>query len=161
MKKQLIKAISFFYKGERHVIKVTSVGKFRVPVTEVVDGNMRTRVKSLTARQMLDHDVVKSCDPTLYLERGEKLRVFQGGDPGYLPAQVQGLVEKHDEANKPRKIPKLSFAIVEKCFAFVIQSSLTLYLFINSTTFLKSFRVFRSFEIINSTIRFSLRSHLL
>ena len=109
MKKQLIKAISFFYKGERHVIKVTSVGKFRVPVTEVVDGNMRTRVKSLTARQMLDHDVVKSCDPTLYLERGEKLRVFQGGDPCYLPAQVQGLVEKHDEANKPRKIPKLSF----------------------------------------------------
>jgi hypothetical protein len=40
------------------------------------------------------------------LDRGEKLRVFQGGDPSYLPARAQGLVEKHDEANKPKPKPK-------------------------------------------------------
>lgn len=104
-KEQIIKAISFFYQGERHVIKAGKSGKFRVPVTEVVEGNMRTRVKGLTAQQMLEHDIVKECDPTLYLDRGEKLRVFQGGDSSYLPARIQGLAEKHDEANKPK--PKL------------------------------------------------------
>ena len=102
MKEHIIKAISFFYQGERHVIKVGKSGKFRVPVTEVIDGNMKTRVKGLTAQQILEHDVVKECDPTLYLDRGEKLRVFQGGDPSYLPARAQGLAEKHDEANKPK-----------------------------------------------------------
>ena len=109
MKEYVIKAISFFYKGERHVIKANTVGKFRVPVTEVIDGNMRTRVKSLTAMEMLEHEVVKSCDPTLYLQKGEKLRVFHGGDSSYLPAEAEGLAEKHDNLCKPRKIPKLSF----------------------------------------------------
>ena len=102
MKQQIIEAISFFYQGERHVIKAGKSGKFRVPVTEIVDGNLKTRVKGLTAQQMLQHDVVKACDPTLYLGKGEKLRVFQGGDPSYLPAHVQGVAEKHDEANKPK-----------------------------------------------------------
>ena len=106
----VIKAISFFYQGERHVIKAGVSGKFRVPVTEVINGHMKTRVKGLTAQQMLQHEVVKQCDPTLYLEKGKKLRVFQGGDPSYLPAQIQGLAEKHDAAGKPRKVPKLSFA---------------------------------------------------
>tara|TARA_A200000159_G_scaffold1170_1_gene1294 strand:+ start:4122 stop:4553 length:432 start_codon:yes stop_codon:yes gene_type:complete len=106
MKEQIIKAISFFYQGERHIIKAGKTGKFRVPVSEVVDGNVKTRVKGLTAQQMLEHDVVKECDPTLYLDRGEKLRVFQGGDSSYLPARAQGLAEKHDEANKPKPKPK-------------------------------------------------------
>ena len=106
MKEQIIKAISFFYQGERHIIKVGISGKFRVPVTEVKNGNVKTRVKGLTACEMLAHDIVKNCDPTLYLDRGEKLRVFQGGDPSYLPATIQGLAEKHDEANKPKLKPK-------------------------------------------------------
>ena len=36
MKEQIIKAISFFYQGERHVITAGKTGKFRVPVTEAV-----------------------------------------------------------------------------------------------------------------------------
>ena len=50
MNEQVIKAISFFYQGERHVIKAGRSGKFRVPVTEVVDGQVKTRVKGLTAQ---------------------------------------------------------------------------------------------------------------
>ncbi len=121
-KEHIIKAISFFYQGERHVIKAGSSGKFRVPVTEVIDGHMRTRVRGLTAQQMLEHDIVKECDPTLYLDRGEKLRVFQGGDSSYLPAQVQGLAEKHDEANKPKPKPKKK-SILDKPFANGYNSS--------------------------------------
>ncbi|RPG59494.1 MAG: hypothetical protein CBD51_003150 [Flavobacteriales bacterium TMED191] len=76
---------------------------------------MKTRIKGLTACEILKHDVVKGCDPTLYLDRGEKLRVFQGGDSSYLPAHIQGLAEKHDAANKPKPKPKKK-SILDKPF---------------------------------------------
>ena len=104
--KKVIEAISFLHKNERLVIKATSLGKFRVPVTEVVRGDLKTRTRSLSARQIVEHEIIKNCDPTLYLPNGEKVRVFQGGDPSYLPAHVDGIIMKHDEANKP-EMPKL------------------------------------------------------
>ena len=107
MKNKIITAVSFFYEGERHVVKCTTTGKFRVPVTEVIEGRVRTKNKSLTAKQLIEHDVIKKCDPTFYLEDGRKHRVFYGGDATYLPAESEGLAVKHDEASKPRKIPKL------------------------------------------------------
>ncbi len=96
MKKKVIEAISFFYQGERVVIKSSLRGKFKVPVTENYRGKIRTRNKLLTAREVIEHDVIKHCDPTLYLSGGERMRVYSGGDPGYLPAISEGLVEKHD-----------------------------------------------------------------
>ena len=112
MKENIIKAISFFYQGTRHVIKAGLSGKFRVPVTEAISGTLKTVVKGLTAKEILEHEVVRLCDPTLYLARGERLRVFQGGDPSYLPARAQGLIEKHDEANKPK--PKSKKTTLDK-----------------------------------------------
>ena len=109
MNNKIITAVSFLYEGERHIVKCTTTGKFRVPVTEVIEGRVRTKNKSLTAKQLLEHDVIKKCDPTFYLQDGRKHRVFYGGDATYLPAESEGLAEKHDEANKPRKVPKLKF----------------------------------------------------
>ena len=59
------------------------------------------------------------------------------------------------------KIPKLSFAIVEKCFAFFTQSCLTSYFVIKSIIFKKSLLLVLFLLIINSIIFFSLLSHLL
>ena len=109
MNNKIITAVSFLYEGERHVVKCSTSGKFRVPVSEVIDGKIRTKNKLLTAKQLLDHEIIKKCDPTFYLKDGRKHRVFYGGDETYLPAESEGLAEKHDEANKPRKIPKLKF----------------------------------------------------
>lgn len=106
MRKKVITAVSFFYEGERHLVKCNNLGRFKVPVTEIVEGRSRTRNKSLTARELLEHTVIKGCDPTFYLEDGRKHRVFQGGDSRYLPAESEGLAKKHDEANKPKKKPK-------------------------------------------------------
>lgn len=106
---KIIEAISFFYDGERHIVKATSKGKFSVPVSEVVDGRVRTIRRALTASEILEHDIIKNCDPTFYLPGGKKHRVFVGGDSSYLPAESQGLAEKHDEVSKPRSIPKLKF----------------------------------------------------
>ena len=98
--KQIIEAISFMHKGERLVVKSNILGKFKVPVTEVINGQLKTRVKNLTAREVIEHDIIKNCDPTLYLSSGERRRVFQGGDSSYLPAQVDGILQKNIAANR-------------------------------------------------------------
>ena len=105
MNKKIIHAISFLHNDERVVVRPTTFGKFRVPVVKVENGQLRTRMRALTAMQVLSHDIIKNCDPTLYLENNERLRVYPGGDSSYLPAQAEGLAMKHDNANKV-ELPK-------------------------------------------------------
>ena len=42
-------------------------------------------------------------DPVITLKSGEKIRVFDGGDPSYLPAMSQGIIEKHDRVEVLRR----------------------------------------------------------
>tara|TARA_Y100000114_G_C11574700_1_gene238157 strand:+ start:135 stop:566 length:432 start_codon:yes stop_codon:yes gene_type:complete len=100
--KNIIHAISFLHKGKRVIVKATNSGKFKVPVTDVTNGQLNTKMKNLTAKQVIEHDIIKNCDPTFYLENNERLRVYPGGDSTYLPAHVDGLAQKHDIANKPK-----------------------------------------------------------
>ena len=113
MKNKVIHAISFLHNGERVVVKPTVVGKFRVPVVKVENGSLKTRMRALTAMEILSHDIIKNCDPTFYLENNERLRVYPGGDPSYLPAQAEGIALKHDTANKI-ELPKLKNKISMK-----------------------------------------------
>ena len=113
MKNKVIHAISFLHNGERVVVKPTVVGKFRVPVVKVENGSLKTRMRALTAMEILRHDIIKNCDPTFYLENNERLRVYPGGDPSYLPAQAEGIALKHDTANKV-ELPKLKNKISMK-----------------------------------------------
>ena len=93
---QVIKKISFLYKDERVMVPAASNGTFRVPVSEVVSGRLKTSYKNLTAREIIEHVVIKECDPVLTLDSGEKIRVFDGGDSSYLPAMSDGIITKHD-----------------------------------------------------------------
>ena len=111
--KKVIHAISFLHKGERIVVNVTTFGKFKIPVTEVVNGKLSTKMRSLTAKQVIEHDIIKACDPTFYLKNNERLRVYPGGDPSYLPAQSDGIATKHDAANKI-SLPKIKKKILDK-----------------------------------------------
>ncbi len=104
--KQIIEAISFFHNGERLRVKVNTLGKFKIPVSEVKNGQLKTRIRNLTAKQVIEHDIIKNCDPTLYLPEGKRVRVYHGGDSSYLPAPVDGIIQKHDNLNKP-ELPKL------------------------------------------------------
>ena len=113
MKKKVIYAISFLHNGERVVVKSTSFGKFRVPVVQVENGSLKTRMRALTAMEILNHDIIKNCDPTLYLENNERLRVYPGADSSYLPAQAEGLAMKHDTSSKI-ELPKLKNKINNK-----------------------------------------------
>lgn len=101
---QVIEKISFLYKDERVIVPSANNGTFRVPVTEVVNGRVKTSYKNLTAREIIEHDVIKECDPVLTLKSGEKIRVFDGGDSSYLPAMSDGIITKHDsEQTAPAK----------------------------------------------------------
>tara|TARA_B100001564_G_C20530257_1_gene619382 strand:- start:575 stop:955 length:381 start_codon:yes stop_codon:yes gene_type:complete len=64
---------------------------------------MKTTYKNLTASELIAHPAVVSADPVLTLNSGEKVRVFDGGDPTYLPAMSQGLIEKHDKVEMLRR----------------------------------------------------------
>ena len=110
----VIKAISFLYKGERLVVEATPMGRFKIPVSEVINGTLRTVKKNLTAKEAIEHDIVKTCDPTLYLANGKKMRVYVGGDPSYLPAEPDGVIQKHDEQCKPKPTPKLKNKLPSK-----------------------------------------------
>ena len=107
MKKPLINAISFLYKGERVKISVNRIGKFKIPVSETVQGKLVTRNKSLTAREAVGHYIIKDCDPTLYTSSGERVRVYQGGIAGYLPAAVDGIISKHDSIYSNKGAPNV------------------------------------------------------
>lgn len=104
--KKVITAISLLHKGERIVIEANIMGKFKVPVTTVTRGQLKTKMRNLTARQVVEHDVIKSCDPTLYLTNGNRVRVFHGGDSSYLPAHVDGIITKHDKLTNSRTTPE-------------------------------------------------------
>lgn len=98
----MIKFISFFYKNQRVVVKADSRGLFRVPVSYVRDASIKTEYRNLRAMQIIKHKIIRDCDPVLTLQSGEKVRVFQGGDPSYLPAMSEGILQKHDDANKSK-----------------------------------------------------------
>ena len=70
-------------------------------------------MRALTAMEILNHDIIKNCDPTFYLENSERLRVYPDADSSYLPAQAEGIALKHDIANKV-DLPKLENKITTK-----------------------------------------------
>lgn len=112
-----IEKISFLHEDRRMVVDVEKDGTFRVPVTEVVAGRVKTSYKNLTARQIIEHPSIKGADPVLTLKTGEKLRVFDGGDCKYLPAMSDGVIAKHDsliELKKKRSSEEENNAIKKK-----------------------------------------------
>jgi len=101
--KQVIAKISFFFQGERHTVDANTKGTFRVPVTDVVEGRVKTNYKDLTAKEVIEHPTIKHCDPVITLITGEKIRIYDGGDCSYLPAMSEGILEKHDKVENLRR----------------------------------------------------------
>ncbi len=100
---RIIKHVSFLYDGERTIVEADEKGTFRVPVTSIIEGRVRTLHKSLSASELIAHPSIVGADPVLTLKTGEKVRVFDGGDPTYLPAMSQGIIERHDKFEMMRR----------------------------------------------------------
>jgi hypothetical protein len=100
-----IKKISILLEGERVFIEATKFGKFRVPIMVSAYGRTKTSNKLMSAKELIEDENLKLCDPTITLENGDKIRVFQGGDPTSIVVQALGIIEKHDEeATQSNKI---------------------------------------------------------
>jgi len=93
-----IKTISFLFKEKRVFLECNMFGKFMIPVVEKKRGKRRTVEKPFSARQVIDHHKVKISDPSLTLNNGEKVRVFQGGDPAFMLTYPASVIDSHDES---------------------------------------------------------------
>lgn len=112
---RIIKSISFLHGEERVIVEADKNGTFRVPVTKVVEGRVKTQYKNLSASEIIAHPSIMHSDPVLTLKSGEKIRVFDGGDASYLPAMSQGIIERHDKFEMlRRKFEKKKKALKEK-----------------------------------------------
>ena len=112
---KIIEHISFLRDGQRTVVKASEKGTFRIPVSSVIEGRLKTTYKNLTASELIAHPSIVSSDPVMTLKSGDKVRVFDGGDSSYLPAMSQGIIERHDRVELlRRKFEKKKQALREK-----------------------------------------------
>ena len=109
-----IKKISIFFEGERIFIHASKYGKFKIPVIRKENGYSKTINKMMTAREVIENERIKFCDPTLTLENGEKIRVFQGGDPTYMLTEASSIIDMHEELSTKRNNLWLSSAKAAK-----------------------------------------------
>ena len=99
MSDKKIVSISFIRDGKRVTVPATPTGNFKFLISE----RSRMKYKFFTARQVIEHEVIRDADPVLTLANGDKIRVYVGGDSSYLPAMSEGIVEKHDRSGYQKK----------------------------------------------------------
>lgn len=88
MKNQItIAHISYLKNGKREKVSPNYAGRFKVPNVYVTG----------TPYDFIEQGSVRVGDPTLNLTDGDKIRVFQGGDPSQYTAVALGAIEKHME----------------------------------------------------------------
>ena len=97
--KPIIRHISFLDdQGERVIVRCSPNGSFSSHKYEKdIDGRYQKVFVRLTAREFIYREQVINSDPVITLLDGNKVRVFEGGDSSYLPAMVDGLLERHDK----------------------------------------------------------------
>jgi len=103
-----IKTISFLVGEQRVFIEATKYGRFKVPIIKTSNGQSRTVEKALTPSEILKDPRIKKADPTLTLENGEKIRVFQGGDPTYMLTIAAAAVDLHEKNSKEQNASRIT-----------------------------------------------------
>jgi len=100
---RIIEKISYLSDGTRKSINATNNGTFKFPVVEVIEGQRRVMRRELTAKEFVHHPSIVNADPVVTLKDGTKIRVFNGGDPSYLPAMSEGILNKNDKFETLRR----------------------------------------------------------
>ena len=97
--KPIIRHISFLdEKGSRVIVRCSPNGSFNSHKYEKdFNGRYKKVLARLTAREFIYREQVLNSDPVITLLDGNKIRVFEGGDSSYLPAMVDGILERHDK----------------------------------------------------------------
>ena len=97
--KPVIRHISYLDEnGDRVIIRCSPGGSFNSYKYEKdFNGRYQKVQVRLTAREFIYMEDVVNSDPVITLLDGNKVRVFEGADSSYLPASVDGLLERHDK----------------------------------------------------------------
>ena len=96
-----IKTISFLVGDQRVYVHATKFGRFKIPVIKESDnGHKRMVNKMMSPRQVVEDSQVRTGDPTLTLENGQKIRVYQGGDPSNMITEAQSILDLHEEKTR-------------------------------------------------------------
>ena len=101
--KRTIKHISYLEGDGRSVLESKNDGTFRYILHYMSDSRLKSKYVNYTAREFIYHEDIVNNDPVLTLLTGEKIRVFPGGDPSYLPAMVEGVLNKNDKREKLKR----------------------------------------------------------
>tara|TARA_B100000963_G_C22577431_1_gene649172 strand:+ start:447 stop:842 length:396 start_codon:yes stop_codon:yes gene_type:complete len=89
-----IKHISFLQNDERSIAKCTINGRFLAKSKYF--GFTGAKPQSMTAFEFVTLPVIAESDPVVNLSNGDKMRVYLGGDPFYMVAETQSIIEVHD-----------------------------------------------------------------
>ena len=101
-----IKHISFLNnQGERQIIKALR-NKFKLEYVDISNGRVEKKKFWFKAKEFVEHPKIKDKDPVINFENGEKLRVYQSGDPTYMITEAASRLEKHDNQIKSRQKQK-------------------------------------------------------
>ena len=99
----MIKKISFLQDGKRIFLSPNAVGKFKIPGVR----------HSLSARELVDHPVVRENDPTLTLADGKKYRVFHASNPT-IPLVYPSIVIENFDNSVREKVTIKKRKVAEK-----------------------------------------------
>ena len=97
--KPVIRHISYLDdNGERVVVRCSPNGSFNsFKYEKGLDGRYKKVQVRLTAREFIYMESIVNSDPVITMLDGDKVRVFEGADSSYLPAIVDGILERHDK----------------------------------------------------------------
>ncbi len=88
----MIKKISFLQNGKRVFLSPNAFGKFKIPGFN----------HFFSARELVDHPVVKENDPTLTLTDGKKYRVFHASNSTMPLVYPSIVIEDYDKMVRER-----------------------------------------------------------
>jgi hypothetical protein len=97
-----IKHISFFYNDERHIVIPNSSGYF-IMKRSYVRKSSKAVLGPMSAHQLMRSPIVRNGDPVITLLSGEKIRIYQGGDPAGILTRPEAIMEAHDSFLEKRK----------------------------------------------------------
>ena len=101
--KKTIKHISYFKNGDRKIVESQDDGTFRFIYHYETPRGLKSKYKNFTAWELIYHKDIVNNDPVLTMLTGDKIRVFPGGDPNYLPAMVEGTLNKNDRRERLKR----------------------------------------------------------
>ena len=96
----MIKHISYYKEGKRHIIQPNDRGLFTFKFVEGEGIMRKVKELALTATEFIKHPGIKDLDPTITLTDGNKLRVYHAGNSNIPIVHPTVVAEHYDKSRR-------------------------------------------------------------